>query len=425
MVKVEIMQEIAPLATREMRKAMQLADDLNAAGVLIHMNTYGGLLLEADSIRTMILNSTRPVWVFIDNNAASAGALISIACNSIYMRKGANIGAATVVTQGGEAAPDKYQSYMRSMMRATAEARGRNPDIAQAMVDGDIVVEGVNEKGQVVTFTTTEAMKHGFCDGTAETIKEALALAGIENARIESVKLGLVDRFLGFLMNPAVSGILILIIIGGIYYELQTPGIGFPILASVVAALLYFAPLYLEGLAENWEILLFIVGLILLGVEIFVLPGFGVAGISGVLLIIAGLTLSLVRNVSFDFTLTDSKSFTFALMRVLAGLVGFVLLAAILGKSILQSNLFSRIVLKDTLDDSRVDALHRNTEESARNESLAEKEGNAITDLRPQGKIKLDTGDILPATTMGEFIKKGGRIKVIREEANMLLVRRV
>ena len=120
---MDIKDEIGPEVWRLARKSFDLAGQEKADYILIHMNTYGGMVVYADSLRSMILNSRKPVWVFIDNNAASAGALISIACDKIYMREGANIGAATVVNQTGEAMPDKYQSYMRSMIRSTAEAR--------------------------------------------------------------------------------------------------------------------------------------------------------------------------------------------------------------------------------------------------------------------------------------------------------------
>ncbi|MCB0506611.1 MAG: nodulation protein NfeD, partial [Cyclobacteriaceae bacterium] len=161
-----------------MQKAFVEAEEWNADLILIDMNTYGGMVIHADSMRTKILNSKIPVWVFINNNAASAGALISIACDSIYMRKGANIGAATVVNQTGEAMPDKYQSYMRSTMRSTAEAKGRNPEIAQAMVDESIKVDGVSDSGKVLTFTAIEAMQHGFCEGMHESVKELLEANG-------------------------------------------------------------------------------------------------------------------------------------------------------------------------------------------------------------------------------------------------------
>jgi len=185
----DMKENVAPALWRKTQKAFEMAKSENADMLIIHMNTYGGMVVSADSIRTKILNSEIPVYVFIDNNAASAGALISVACDKIYMRPGANIGAATVVNQTGEQMPDKYQSYMRSTMRATAEAQGkdtiingidttykwkRDPAIAEAMVDADLYVEGVSDTGKVVTFTTNEAVKHGFCDGTAESIQEII-----------------------------------------------------------------------------------------------------------------------------------------------------------------------------------------------------------------------------------------------------------
>ncbi|UCG28001.1 MAG: nodulation protein NfeD, partial [Bacteroidales bacterium] len=148
--KFEIREQIAAPVWRTTLKSFDEAHRLQADYLLIHMNTYGGLLDAADSIRTKIINSRIPVLVFIDNNAASAGALISIACDSIYMRPGSSIGAATVVNASGEVVPDKYQSFMRSTMRATAESHGkdtvisgtdttlvwhRDPRIAEAMVD--------------------------------------------------------------------------------------------------------------------------------------------------------------------------------------------------------------------------------------------------------------------------------------------------
>lgn len=284
------------------KKALGEAATMKADIILIQMNTYGGLLETADSIRTSILNTKTPVWVFIDNNAASAGALISIACDSIYMREGANIGAATVVNQTGEQLPDKYQSYMRSLMRSTAQATGRNPDIAQAMVDPRIHVEGVNDSGQVVTFTAQEAMKHGFCNAMAENITQVLNKAGVKNYTIHQQQLTATDKLIGFLTSPLVAGILIVIIIAGIYFEFQSPGAAFPILIAIIAALLYFAPHYLEGLAANWEIIIFVAGVILLAVEIFAIPGFGVTGILGIFMMVMGLTLAMIDNTYFDFS---------------------------------------------------------------------------------------------------------------------------
>ena len=200
--------------------------------MMIHMNTYGGLLDAADSMRTRLLNLHIPVVAYIDNNAASAGALISIACNRIYMSSGASIGAATVVNEKAEAIPDKYQSYMRAMMRSTAEKRGRNPLIAEAMVDPRTYIPGVNDSGKVLTFTTSEAIKNGYCEGEAESMEDVLAMENIGNYHIETYIPSFMEQVISLLINPAVSGILLLIMLGGVYFELQTPGVGFPIMAA-------------------------------------------------------------------------------------------------------------------------------------------------------------------------------------------------
>ena len=328
-----IRENIAPGIWRQTQKAFAEAESMKADLIVIRMNTYGGTVLDADSIRTKILNCPIPVYVFVDNNAASAGALISIACDSIYMREGGNIGAATVVNQTGEPMPDKYQSYMRSIMRSTAEAQGkvtvvngndtitqwrRNPHIAEAMVDESIYIEGIIDSGKVLTMTPTEAVKYGFCEGIRTDVQDVIEKAGISAYTISEYKTTLLDKIIGFLVNPVVSGLLIMAIIGGIYFEMQTPGIGFPLGVAITAAVLFFAPLYLEGLAEHWEILAFVIGLILIAAEIFVIPGFGIAGISGIILALGGLILSLLNNVKFNFEAVDPVDAFISVTTVLA-----------------------------------------------------------------------------------------------------------
>jgi membrane-bound serine protease (ClpP class) len=415
----EIMEEIAPPAWRKTKEAFEEAEKINADIIIIQMNTFGGALDAADKIRTRILESKIPVYVFIDNNAASAGALISIACDSIYMRKGASIGAATVVNQTGEVLPDKYQSYMRSMMRSTAETNGRNPEIAEAMVDPSVFIEGIIDSGKVLTFTTTEAIKYKYCEGTAETIRDVLKASGIKNYEIKKQYLSPLDYFIDFLINPIVSGILIMVIIGGIYFELQTPGIGFPLIAALTAAALYFAPLYLEGLASHWEILVFLVGLILLALEVFVIPGFGVAGISGIFLIIIGLTLSLIGNVGFDFTGVPMngiiKSLITVIISIFLGLIG----SFYFGRKVLTSNIFGHLAL-ETVQNSN-EGFTASYEDV---KQMIGKKGIAYTILRPAGKIMIDN-DLYDATALNGFIDKGELIEVVKYETSSLFVKKV
>jgi len=431
--KFNIKENIAPSVWRQTKKVFTEAEALKADIILIHMNTYGGTVLDADSIRTKIINSNIPVWVFIDNNAASAGALISIACDSIYMRPGANIGAATVVNQSGEKAPDKYQSYFRSIMRSTAQSHGsdtiingkdtiikwfRDPIMAEAMVDEDVYIPGIIDTGKILTFTALEASKHGFCEGIADDVEDLLAQLNIKKYEIKEFKPTAIDKIIGFLTSPIVSGILIMAIIGGIYFEMQAPGIGFALLVAGIAAVAYFAPLYLEGLAENWEIVLFVIGLILLAVEIFVIPGFGVTGILGSVFIFVGLTLSLINNIRFNFEHVEGNSILVALLTVTLSLVGGFFLSLWLGQKLFTARRgpFSRLALNSTQqkEDGFIGIDVKQLE-------MVGKTGIAHTVLRPSGKVNID-GNVWDAMSTDNFIEKGEPIKVTRQEAGQLYV---
>lgn len=415
----EIFDEIAPPSWRNTQMALEEAKSVNADIVIVHLNTYGGLVDAADSIRTALLNFPKPVWVFIDNNAASAGALISIACDSIYMRQGANIGAATVVNQNAEAMPDKYQSYMRSMMRSTAEAQGRDPQIAEAMVDPDVFIEGIIDSGKVLTFTTSEAIQHGFCEGEASSIEEVIALNGITDYVIVKQEISALDRFINILISPFISGLLIMLIIGGIYFEMQSPGIGFALLVAIVAALLYFAPLYLEGLAEHWEILLFIAGIGLLALEVFVIPGFGVAGVSGIVLIVGGLTLSLVRNSGISMPDGDygpmARSFAIVSGSILVSLVGSFYVSSKLAKVRVGG---STMALDDELRSS--DGFSAADEKY---KLLIGQDAIAYTILRPAGKVRIGD-EIYDATAQSGYIGKDEPVVVVAFENMQLIVKK-
>lgn len=415
----DIKEEIAPPVRRKIQKAFKEAKEAKVDLIIIHMNTYGGMLDAADSIRTIILTSKIPVWVFIDNNAASAGALISIACDSIFMRPGANIGAATVVDQSGKPLPDKYQSYMRSMMRSTAEAKRRDPQIAQAMVDPRIVIPGIVDSTMVLTFTTEEAIKNGYCEGSFNSISEILEKHDLSKASIITQKLSSLDDIIGFLINPFISGLLVLIIIGGIYFELQTPGIGFPSIAAVVAALLYFAPLYLEGLAENWEILIFVLGVILLIIELFAIPGFGVIGFAGIVAIVTGLTLALVSNLGFDFSSVGFNSLLIALFTVITAT--FI---AIIGSFFISKHIFTHRTFLGQL--ALVDVQNKNdgySSADANYNTQVGKTGIARTILRPVGKVDID-GEVFDATAITGFIEKGDEVLVVKYENAQLFVKK-
>ncbi len=417
--KFEIKENIAPPSVHRTRLAFQEADSLGADFILLHLNTYGGAVDAADSMRTRIMQSNIPVIVFVDNNAASAGALISIASDRIYIRPGGNIGAATVVDQTGEVVPDKYQSYMRSMMRSTAEAKGRDPQIAQAMVDPSIEIEGVIDAGKVLTFTASEAMRWGFAEGMADNIEELLEIAGIERYEIVEQRLSMTDRIIQFLINPIVSAILIMLILGGIYFELQTPGIGFPILAAISAAILYFAPLYIEGLASHYEIILFITGVILLAVELFAIPGFGVTGVLGVIFIVSGLAFAMVGNEGFDFTGVPAGEILMAFMLVIIATFVSLTTSFYLGRKLFTSTRFGELAL-NTIQETASGY----TSADSTMKTLIGKTGVAFTMLRPSGKVEIDD-DIYDATALTGFVDKGEAIRVVKYETSQVFVVRM
>lgn len=413
---MEIKSEIDPRTNHYVELALEHAKDIEADYVIIEMDTYGGIVTDAKDIVENILDFEKPIWVFINKDAASAGALISIACDSIYMAAGANIGAATVVTQDGAAAPDKYQSYMRSTMRSIAEEKGRDPKIAEAMVDQTIEIDSITKAGQVITFSTSEAIKHGFCEAKVSSIEEILERNKIEDYELVKYELSTTNAIIEFFLNPFISGILIMVIVGGIWFELQTPGVGFPIAASLVALILYFVPYYLTGLAENWEIIAFFIGLILIGLEVFVIPGFGVAGIAGITLTLGSLVLVMLNNDAFDFTFVEFDSILIAVVVASVGVVGGLILLFVIGVKMTDSKLFARVALTDTMNRSE------GYTSSFNDKSMVGKSGVAHTVLRPSGKVLID-GDVYDAYTRGDYIDKDKKVIVTSDEGTSLKVK--
>jgi len=430
-------EAIAPAMWRHTQQSFDRAMEGNADRILIKLNTYGGMVNMADSIRSRILNSPIPVYVFIENNAASAGALISIAADSIFMKPGARIGSASVVNQQGEIMPEKYQSYMRSTMRATAESHGkdtliqgsdtlvqwhRDPLIAEAMVDPTIVVPGIVDSSKIVAFTAQEALQHGYCEAIANSVPEIMEWLEVEAYEIQEYEPTGLEKLIRFLVNPALQGILIMIIVGGIYFELQQPGIGFALAASILAALLYFAPLYLEGLAEHWELGVFIIGLLLIALEIFVIPGFGIAGVSGIMLTITGLVLAMVDNVVFEFEFHAMEAIKILLTSLVLVMVSSLLAligSIYLSKKLLTAKQFSSLILGNTQqkEDGYIGV-------DTKVKSMKGRIGIAETVLRPSGKVRIDD-EIFDARSETSFIEKGEKVKVVRDGTYQIYVLKV
>ena len=409
--RIRLDQDIDPSSQRLVTLGLEKAREAQADYILLDLDTYGGAVNAADSIRSAILRYEKPVVAFVNMQAASAGALISIACDSIYMKTGSSIGAATVVSQTGEVMPDKYQSFMRGMMRATAEANGRDPHIAESMTD----------TANVLSLTPTEAIAVGFCEGICENEYEVAEKVSGGNAFvIKSMgdDMTWLDRLIQLLLNPLLQSIFMMMIIGGIFVEIRTPGIGLPLVTAIVGALLYFAPAYIGHLAQSWEILLFVVGLILIAVEIFVLPGFGVCGILGIIAVIAALAFSMVDNLEF-FHWDGSIN-----LRPIIQPLGIVVLsaaAAVFGsvwivRKLYETRSFDHIALRQEMK-----ADEGFTGVVSDLEIYVGQGVTVFTDMRPGGKVMTSDSRILEATLrFGGYASKGEILKVVSAEQGRL-----
>ena len=413
-----ISEEISKRSWERVKEALKQAKEAKSDIIIVTINTYGGAVVYADSIRTAFLKLSIPIYAFVNNNAASAGALISMATNKIFMVPEGTIGAASVVNQEGEIMPEKYQSYMRGIMRATAQSRDRDPDIAQAMVDPDVEIEGIIEKEKVLTLTSKEAKEHGICEEVAASKKEILEHLGIEIEQEETLVFSATQKVKFFFLNPIISSLLIMLIFGGIYFEFSTPGLGIPAIIAVCAATLYFAPLYIEGLASNVEIILFIIGIILLIVEVFILPGFGVAGILGIGFILYGLSFGLLGDITPPKgTEIDFSPIIGAFTRVILSLVIGIILSLFIAERFLSTSFFGKSIALSKRISKKEGFVSQSTDLS----ELVGKTGKTITDLRPSGTVEVEQKRYDSISKDG-FIEVGTVVEVIGAEVSHIEV---
>lgn len=284
---------LAPFIERALDEAVAA----NAAAVILEVNTFGGRVDAAVLIRDALLAARIPTVAFVNRRAISAGALISLAAERIAMAEGATIGAAAPVQAGPggtQPASEKTVSYLRKEFRATAEARKRPPLLAEAMVDTDVEVPGVKPKGKLLTLTTAEALEHGVADFQADDLGALLARLDLAGAEVRRPPIAWAETLVRFLTHPIVASLLLMIGVLGILTEVQAPGLGVPGLVGLASFALFFWGHGLTRLAGWEEVILIGAGLVLLGIEVFVLPGFGIAGTLGLVAVLLGLGLSLV-----------------------------------------------------------------------------------------------------------------------------------
>jgi membrane-bound serine protease (ClpP class) len=404
---------LAPFVQRVLKEAA----NANASAVILEINTFGGRVDAAVLIRDALLNAKIPTVAFINKRAISAGALIALATEKIVIGQGGTIGAATPVQMGQPGAPaqpveEKTVSYVRKEFRATAEARKRPPLIAEAMVDADVEIPGVIEKGKLLTLTTEEALKNKIADALADTIEEVLKHLGVPEAELRRVSPNWAENLVRFLTHPIVSSLLITIGMLGIILEIRTPGFGVPGVLGISSIALFFWGHWLVQLAGWEELLLFGTGLVLLFLEMFVIPGFGVAGVAGIGALLAGLSLSLIGGgATWDFIVKAVGRVIFSLLLALIG-------SLILLRFLPRLPFGKRLILETGLGAGEGYASPPETDRR-----WLGKQGIAISPLRPSGVVDVD-GERVDVVSDGEFIEPGAGIVVSRVDGNRIVVRR-
>ena len=397
---------LAPYVARALREAQEAG----AAAAYLDIDTPGGRVDAAERISDAIRRATLPVYAFVNPRAFSAGALIAISAQAIYMRPGAVMGAATPVDGQGQRAPEKMVSAMRAEFRAVAEERGLDPRVAEAMVDEAIAIPDLVREGELLTLTSGEARKVGYAKGEVADEAALLAAVGLGGARVVAVEPNWAEQVVRFLTNPLVSPLLLSLGMLGLVLEIKSGGFGIAGLVSLASLGLFFGSSFVLGLAGWEEVLLLGLGIVALAVEVFVLPGFGVAGVLGLAAIGGAIVLSLMGA---------------------APTGGDVLQAvAILGASLLITVAVTYAWLRHIPNSDRFGGLFLRGEmaqadgyvSAALRADLVGQEGVAVTDLRPAGTATI-AGERVDVVTEGEYIAQGSPVRVLRSEGYRHVVR--
>ncbi len=396
-----------------------LQDAANADAVVLEVDTLGGRVDAALQIRDALLNVTIPTIAFINKRAISAGALISLAADHIVMAPGATIGAATPVqmdmTGGANPVTEKYVSYFRAEMRATAEETGRRGDIAEAMVDAEYTIEGISEEGKLLTLTTDNALEYNIAEYERSSLDEVLETFELGDADILRAESNWAEKLVRFLTHPGISMILMIAGFLGIFIEVKTPGFGLGGTVGVVCLGLFFWGHFFVRLAGWEELILFLAGVILLLIELLIIPGFGVVGFLGIMAILTSLALSLVGRFEF-MTWNDVQM---ALSKVTAALIGSIILAVVLVKFLPRTSFGKQVILQTT--EERENGYVAQREDLSKLVGLV---GKTTTPLNPSGIIFLD-GNRYDVVSEAEFIEKNTQVKVIKVEGSRIVVRKV
>ncbi|WP_319559912.1 NfeD family protein [Marispirochaeta sp.] len=450
------------------RRGIQQARSSGAETIIFRINTFGGRVDSALQIATLIgsVDEARTV-AFIPAAAEglgvswSAGALISFACSEIYMAPGTSIGAAAPVYQtaeGMEMAPEKSVSAVRTQLAALAEKNGYPLGVGLAMVDEDVVLQEVYiggelrlvtsdelsqvkrqaekdelsfeegmvlvEKEKLLTLTAGQMEKYGISSGTVADVKELAGVLGYETAAVEYQSYDPFDRFVILITSAGVVSILMLIGLVATYLEITSPGFGIPGTVAILAYSVVFLGSALIGYFDSLELILLLVGIALLAVEIFVIPGFGAAGIGGIVSIAAALIFS-----QQDFIVPEFSWQTDILLKN-AARIGLIFLGSftLFGLTLLvapRTGIFRRLVLGPAGPGSSIPMAGTAVPaEQERKEGVIRTgdQGETISGLRPSGTARI-AGRRVSVQTQGEFLEAGIPVKVVEVQGNRIVVR--
>ena len=399
---------LAPFVARALKEAAAA----KASAAILDLDTPGGRVDAAERIVDAVRASPVPVYAFVNPRAFSAGAFIALAASGIYMTPGGVMGAATPVDGSGTKAPEKYVSAMRAEFRALAEANGLDPKIAEAMVDESIEIPNLKPAGKLLTLSTNEAIQVGFAKGEVRDFGALLAAVNLSGATVMQISPNWAELVVRFLTNPIVSPLLLSLGMLGLIFEIKAGAFGLGGLISLSALGLFFGSHLLLGLAGWEEVLLLGVGLIALGVEVFLLPGFGVAGVLGIILIASSMLLALIGSAPTGADVLQAAAVLAAAMVVTVAVVfGWL-------RHLPNSPRWSGLFLshRSQASEGFISAPQR--------AELVGRAGVALTDLRPSGTAVFDD-ERLDVVTEGEFVKSGSGVTVLRSDGYRLVVRAV
>ncbi|MGH7517126.1 MAG: NfeD family protein [Gemmatimonadales bacterium] len=397
---------LAPYVARALREARQAG----AAAAILDIDTPGGRVDAAQRIVDAVRSAELPVYAYVNPRALSAGALVALAADSIFMRPGAILGAATPVDGQGTKAPEKYVSAMRAEFRALAEERGLDPRVAEAMVDESVGVPGLIQPGRLATLSTAEALKLRYAAGQVASQDALLDTIGLAGATVVTPEINWAEKLVRFVTNPLVAPLLLSLGMLGLVVELKTGGFGVAGLVGITSLALFFGSSYIVGLAGWEEVLLLGAGLIALAVEVFLLPGFGLAGVLGIGLFGAAIVLAMTGTAA---TLSD---FSQAVAVLAASLVITVAVIYAWVRHLPNSGRLSGLLLHGGLaaEGGYISAPMR--------DDLVGRDAVAVTDLRPSGTALVGE-ERVDVVTEGEFITQGSPLRVLRSEGYRLVVR--